>query len=610
MAHTRLRPLFSYLWAAAALTALGCLMGLLTLFLSANSYSKLPGEMLFSSYLDHPLLLTLNLLPPVVVMALGWFFSGRAWLGYLLGGVPSLLLAVVNYYKIALRGDPLLGADLLLAGEAADIVGGYTLEPSVCIQMALIWFTAGFFCALFFLPRLTHQTARLSGTLLCVSAIGWLFFSLYTDPGLYRETENAELINPWSDTEVYLSRGMLYPFLYSVQDMMPHPPEGYNKQQSAQLLSRYPDGDIPPEEKVNLVGIMLEAFCDLTDFPALAQQESVQQVYAPWHALEKDSVHGDLLTNIFAGGTVDSEWTFLSGFSQYDTFRSPTQSYVRYLSGQGYRTVFHHPGYSWFYNRANVNEYLGFDESLFSENYFEDYVDPVSAAWNSDDVVVDHLLKEARREDTPTFSFTVTYQNHGPYSPHESTPVRLTPEDTGWSEESCGILNSYLNGISKTVASMERLLAGLEEEAAPTVVVLFGDHKPWLGNGESVYHEIGVSFDLGSVDGFSNYYSTPYLIWANSAARKVLDNDFTGEGRTISPCFLMTELFDLCGWEGPGFMRLGRETREISPLLHARGLFLREDALTDVLPAPENEACMDYLRAQYYREHHDSPKKK
>ena len=149
---------------------------------------------------------------------------------------------------------------------------------------------------------------------------------------------------------------------------------------------------------------------------------------------------------------------------------------------------------------------------------------------------------------------------------------------------------------------MERLLTELEKESEPTVVVLFGDHKPWLGNGESVYHELGISFDFSTTEGFSNYYSTPYLIWANSAAKKVLNNNFTGEGRSISPCFLMAELFDLCGWEGPGFMQLSREMREISPLLHARSLFLYEDALTDTLPSPESEICMDFLRAQYYRE--------
>lgn len=609
MARIRLKAL-PHLWAAGCLTALGILIGLLILFLGSMAYIKLPSSQLLHSYFQNPLLLALNLLPPVALMWMFYLLFGRVWAGYLGGAVPCLMVAIVNYYKISLRGDPLLGADLLLAGEAAGIVGGYTLEYTTTVQAVLICAAAGFFFVLLLVPaKLKCKPLRLVGTLVCIAGIAGGFASLYTSSDIYAKTKNDALINPWSDVEVSLSRGVLYPFLYSVKDMMPHPPSGYSREQAARLFSDYPDEDIPVQQQVNVVGIMLEAFCDLTDFPALAAQDSVQEVYAPWHALEEQGVHGNLLTNIFAGGTVDSEWTFLTGFSQYDSFRSPTQSYVRYLREQGYHTVFHHPGYSWFYNRANVNEYLGFHESLFSEGYFEKYVDPVSAAWNSDDAVVDHLLSEQRSTGgIPTFSFTVTYQNHGPYSPHESTPVRITPLESGWSEESCGILNSYLTGIFKTISSMNRLLTGLEAESAPTVAVLFGDHKPWLGNGESVYQELGISFDFSTLEGFSNYYATPYLIWANSAAKELLDRDFTGKGRDISPCFLMTELFDLCGWEGPGFMQMAREIREISPLLHSRGLFLQDDTLIDILPSPENEIYMDYLRAQYYREKDDTPK--
>lgn len=131
---------------------------------------------------------------------------------------------------------------------------------------------------------------------------------------------------------------------------------------------QYRDADIPDEQKVTVVGIMLEAFSDLTDFPALGELSSVRGVYEPLHELEKRSVSGDLLTNIFAGGTTDTEWGFLTGYSEHEEFRSATDSFVRYFKAQGYDTLYRHPGYSWFYNRSNVNEYLGFDESVFNES--------------------------------------------------------------------------------------------------------------------------------------------------------------------------------------------------------------------------------------------------
>ena len=134
--------------------------------------------------------------------------------------------------------------------------------------------------------------------------------------------------------------------------------------------------------------------------------------------------------------------------------------------------------------------------------------------------------------------------------------------------------------------------------------MVFGDHKPWLGNDASVYQELGVSFELGTVEGFYNYYSTPYLIWANSAAKEVLGREFIGDGGDMSPCFLMTELFDCCGWEGPAFMRLARATRAYTPLAHVQGLFLMDGAVVEKTALPENilEHYLRYRRVEYWRE--------
>lgn len=595
-------------WLGLCLTGLGCCIGLLTLLLGAAACVKLPGGALFLSYLKHPLLLCLNLLPPVALVWLFYFLTGRAWAAYLGGAVPSLLIALVSYFKIQLRGDPLLGADLLLASEAGGMMGNYTLDLTWVVWVTAGCFLAGLLFSIFLMPRgIRGKKVRIFGALSGLLILICSYFGLYTNASIYGKTANTEYINPWSDVEVYASKGVLYPFLYSTRDMFPTPPEGYDKASAQAVLDGYADADIPDNEKVNVVGIMLEAFCDLTDFSALSGLEGVQKAYQPWHELEKQAVHGDLLTNIFAGGTVDSEWCFLTGYSQYDQFRSPTDSYVWYLRDQGYDTLYHHPGYNWFYNRQNVNEYLGFQESFFTENCFGELVDPNHAVFRSDKEVVDYLIDELEeKRENPLFSFSVTYQNHGPYSA-ETEQLAITPAETGWSQESCGILSSYLNGVSDTIANMTRLLNTLEEQSQPTVVVLFGDHKPWMGNGDSVYTEMGVNFDLGTMDGFTNYYSTPYLIWANSAARETLDADFTGEGGSFSPCFLMPKLFDLCGWEGSGFMQLAREMRQISPLVHSLGLFTDDGRLVDSLSTENTEFYRNYLHAQYWRETEKDP---
>ena len=305
-----------------------------------------------------------------------------------------------------------------------------------------------------------------------------------------------------------------------------------------------------------------------------------------------------------------SDLAFVAGYSDHEDFRAPAGSYAWYLRSQGYQTFGSHPGYAWFYNRQNVNEYLGFQDYRFLENYYGDYMDAVAAVCNSDSFLfgaeLDYL--EERIKEGPCFSFSVTYQNHGPYeSDRARGAVFLTPEETGLSLESCAILNNYFDGILRTIQAVEEAVQRLEEMEEPVVLVLFGDHKPWSGNGNSVYQELGLDFDLSTLEGFYDYYSTPYLIWANPAAKEVLGREFLGDGGDFSPCFLMAEVFDQCGWEGPGFMKLSREMREATPLVHKTDRFLKDGRLADALEGEDLEVFQRFLWAQYYREHEFKP---
>ena len=594
-----------HIWMALALTGMGCCIGGLSLLFSASAYARLAGWEIFRSYFKIPLLLALNLLPPVLLIWLFYFLFRRAWAGFAASYLLTIGIALVNYYKIRLRGDPLLAVDLRLAAEAGGIAGRYTLDVTPLVRFSLLCFAAGLLFSIFLMPGGPRDwRKRAVGALGCLALMGVSFVSLYSSPRIYNMTANEQFINKWSAVEVFLSKGCAYPFLYSVQDMFPDPPEGYDRERAAAEFVQYEDSDIPEEKKVSVMAVMLESFCDLTDYEAMAVQEKVAEVYAPWHALEEESVSGDLLTNIFAGGTVDTEWAFLTGFSEHDEFRSPVDSYVWYFQKQGYQTFGGHPGYGWFYNRQNVNQYLGFEEYWFHENHYE--IDPTVAVWNSDLEVAKEMAAQLKdgMEDGPCFAFHVTYQNHGPYSLEPSKRGEyVTSAGTGMSEESCNILNNYLGGISITIQAMTELKRDLEALDEPVVLVLFGDHKPWLGNGDSVYIEMGVHFNIETPEGLYNYFSAPYLIWANSAAKGVLGGGFTGDGGDFSPCFLMPKVFDLCTWEGPGFMKLSREIRAVTPLVHAWDWFWIDGAPVDALEGDALAAYQRYRQIQYYREH-------
>ena len=589
-------------WRILVLTGLGIALGIVSLILTAVAYMPLDaGEIFHSYFYENRLVAIINCIPPVGLIWLGWFLTRRGWAAYLLACMPCVAVGVVNYFKISLRSDPLLCGDVLLAAEAGGIVSGYELEMTPVLWLCLGCVFAGLLFAAIFLPKSTMKwPERLFGLLSCAGILFSCMVGIFLGSDYEQKLTNNTYINQWSDVEVYVSKGALYSFLHSARDMFYEPPAGYQADIAQMVFEQYKDADIPEEKKVSVMGIMLEAFVDLTDFPALAGEQGVQELYAPWHELEKESISGDLLTNIFAGGTVDSEWGFLTGYSRHDDFRTPTDSFVWYLREQGYQTFYDHPGHGWFYNRQNVNEYLGFESQRFTENYYGALVHPTSAIWNSDHILFPELAKQLKErvKDGPCFSFSVSYQNHGPY---DTTPVEETPRVTCLDEESNNIFNHYLRGLGKTLTHLTAMVEELEAMDEPVVLVLFGDHKPWAGNAESAYAAAGVSFDISTEEGFYNYYSTPYLIWANPAAKEALGNRFVGRGEDVSPCFLMAELFDACGWEGSGFMQTQRRVRDITPLLHVRNLYW-QNGLTDKLSTISAGTVDCYLWAEYYRE--------
>ena len=596
------------LWVFLWLTVFGLGIGLLSLYLAAYSCPGIDAQALWASYFKLPLLVVMNLLMPLLLVYLGFFLFARPWAAYLLSAVPFLTLALANYYKIQLRGDPVLASDLRLLRTAGGIMGNYSFELSAPVGIVAAGFVTMLLLSILLLRR-EHMSRheRLAGLMLLLSLTLAGGFELYPDADIYEKTANSGLINPWSETEIYVSRGTTYPFLYSVQDMLPNAPSGYRESEASSTLASYEDQDIPEGEKITVVGIMLEAFSDMTDFPVLDEVPAIHKIYEPLHELEERSVSGRLLTNIFAGGTVDTEWGYLTGYSEHEEFRSPVNTYVRYFKSQGYDALYRHPGYSWFYNRSNVNEYLGFDESVFNDTGFGDLISISDALYHSDKVLVDYLLNDidSRTEtDDPLFLFSVSYQNHGPYPSETYWEEYVTPEMTGWSMESCCVINNYLAGIRSTVNEMCRMTEELEARKEPIVFVFFGDHKPWMGNGNSVYTEMGINMDVSTLDGFYNYYATPYVIYANQAARDLLGNDFAEPGGDFSPCFLMAKVFDECGWEGPGLMQLQREMREVSPLMSSNGWRMQNGQLTMELDGTAEDENGRYLRAQYYIETH------
>lgn len=581
---------YNSLFTPMALVVMGIGTGLVSLLIGASVF----GLPMFFSYFSSPLLILFNLLPPVLFTLFFYYATGRAWLGFLVPAVPILLLSVVSYFKMQVRAEPLYFSDYQLADEALKTVGGYELIVNWKVWFAALYTVGGTVAAFLFLKHRPRTETRLIGAAAAAVAMMAIYTFVYTDEKLYESVKGSYDINPFSNAENYIVRGFVYPFIGNIGAQAMEKPDDYKEFDAAQALAAHESDVIPVGEKVNIVSVMLESYADLSVYESI---DFELDVYGPLHALEREALHGSLVNNIFAGGTINTERSFLTGYTTLDDFLAPENSYVYYLKEQGYHVEGFHAGDSWFYDRKTVNARMGFDTYYFLED-FEN-----SDRWDGFFFSKILELYENRDPAVPYFSYNLSYQNHGPYDSEVTTDTAYLKKD-GLSDKTYAILNNYLEGVNTTTQHITQLIDYFRDRREPVVVVLFGDHKPWLGDGNSVFHELGINIDLSTAEGFYNFYTTPYIIWANEAAKAVLSSEFMGNGGDFSPCFLMNRLFEECAWGGNAYMKAANELFEHVPVVNSATGYFVEDGVVTTRLSPENDQTYeDFLKIEYYWKH-------
>ena len=552
------------------LTALLLIIGVLAVSVSALVLSVVPrNSELFWVLMSDRTTVLLNTLPIALLTAVLYFATGRAWISFLSTSLLTFVIAEINFYKISFRDDPFVFSDIFLIGEAKEMTGEYKLFwdwPS----MAVLGIIAGFTVLLFFFAKARPKLAitRFALTfVLCVAILGTGKNYYISNNKLYNAMWHEEFGNKWKDANQYMSRGVIYSFIRSIKDASNAPPDEYDESIAKDTLSKYQDSDIPDNKKVHTISIMLEAYNDFSKFEGI---DFENDPYKNFHALQKDSYSGKLYTNIFSAGTIDTERAFLTGYSDTDLKKKTTPSHVQYFKSQGYFTQAMHPGYAWFYDRKNIDSFLGFESLKFYEDSYKDVDEEtlksgLYCGMLSDPDFFDSIISEFEKavdEDKKYFNFSVTYQNHGPYDPVNYSPTNYAVKKDSYTDEGYAIFNNYLSGINKTDLALKELRDYVDKSEEPIVLILFGDHNPWLGDNNSVYEMLGINLDLETEEGGKNYYETPYVIYANKAAKKALGKDIKGKGDTISPMFLMQEYFEIAGLEGSQYIKYLNDLRD------------------------------------------------
>ncbi|HEY4544617.1 MAG TPA: sulfatase-like hydrolase/transferase, partial [Tissierellaceae bacterium] len=159
--------------------------------------------------------------------------------------------------------------------------------------------------------------------------------------------------------------------------------------------------------------------------------------------------------------------------------------------------------------------------------------------------------------------------------------------------------------INETDKALRKLVDYFDKEDEPVVLVFFGDHNPWLGDENKGYKMLNIDMGLEDEESFKNYYTTPYVFWANDKAKEVIGNDFKKEGEDVSPNFLMTELFEVLNYPGDEYMQYSKDLKNNYFTVNNDMFFRQADGnYTRQLEGEDFKVWREFNSVQYYHGRH------
>lgn len=605
----------------AILLGLACSVVVTLFVLWAHPVSVLA---MLGKMLRQPLILFLNWLPIALLTAAFAFAFRNVFFSSALVGLIAGAMSIINRVKLTIRGEPFVPRDISLIKEAADAAGSYDMTLPWFQIGCLVVMTAVFIALGVLLPLKKSEDApkkrgalvRVMGFVLCLAVLVGAVGLVYSSTDLYNSFETTE---PYNLSSVNNELGFAYYFCYHFSTYKIEKPEGFDRDEAASWETGYESA--PDAADVNVVFVMNEAFSDILneDVFVFPEGENPMEVYNTL-AEGENAWAGHIVVPYFAGGTADTEFDVASGMqtnllnpaapslTAFRTVNRDLDSIFRVFGADGYTSCFMHPGQSWFYNRENVYDWFGADESFFVEDFDAEY----KGSWVTDESVLRELVSRFEEKSAGgglDFTYAVTIQNHMSYTaekygdyvcPEVETTAELSPEIQT-------AVNVYAEGIRDANAMLEDLTEFYSEQSEPVLLVFFGDHLPYLGDNRQGYAELGLpaASVTGGEDPFAAY-TAPVLFWCNDAAAEALDFanaiealDLPADGR-ISACYLGAVVLELTGRGevSPWFAFLNEMRREL-PVLH-NGYYESADGEITTEPTAEEAALVSRMRCWAY----------
>lgn len=543
----------------AAIAATVFLMAVI-LVAAVEALSGRPASDIGAFVLSRPGLSTVAV---IFVIALGVdVLMGRSFRSLILLVPATLVLASISREKQRYLSDPLYPSDLLFARQINELLPVMVkAHPAAAVGAAVAGATAlaliayGVWLTWNRLPVLSSR-ARLFRLLLVLPFLFSFTPMLNARDATWLRDRLGIIPMMWDQAANYRHNGFLLAFTMNVPMSQVFAPPGYDAQAIAKIPVDPAAFTMARKAAPDVIVIMSESLWDPTRLPGVTFGSDPMPTI-------RNAQSGQIFSPEFGGMTANVEFEALTGFSNaflpyggipYQQYiRRPLPSLANLFKEKGYTAVALHPFKAWFWNRENVYRDLGFD-SFLSQEQLPDL--EKRGIFASDEALTQQIIQTAEAADQPLFLFAVTLQGHGPYEADRYPQSRITI-DSALSASAAQQLRTFAEGVREADESLAALMRWAEGRQRETLIVLFGDHLPPLGQVymESGYMPDAVATRRASLETMKREHETPLVVWSSKTG------PVQGLG-AISPSLLPYHIVRTAGFTDPFYTGVLGEVAE------------------------------------------------
>lgn len=493
-------------------------------------------------------------------------FAGKIKFGLVLTTLLTGIIGIINHFITAFRGTPLVPWDIFSLNVALTVLPTFKFTIT---KQAILGFIL-FILTLIILAKVkltTFKNGKLKKTYRVFACSGIIIFVICFY--LTNIISWFDLDENWDPKEEYHNNGLVASIFKQSRNLIIEKPNGYDVESLEKLASTI---NVPivkksaDEEYPNIIVIMNESFADLQ----IVGDFSTNTEYLPFfNSLKENTIKGNLHVSIFGATTPNSEWEVLtSNTMAFVPKRTvPYQQYVLRKSYSlasifkelNYSTTAIHCYYPQGYNRNLAYPRLGFDKfysmyELKNLNYIREYPDDSSTYKNIIDIY-------ENKGNQKMFNFTLTMQNHGSFT-DENFKNTVIAENGQYPK-----LNQYLSLIKIADESLKELITYFSNQDEHTIIVLFGDHQPYVE--DEFYNEMlsQTYDDITSKEAVEKKYITPFMIWANYDIDENKYSDITD----ISTNYLSSLILDVANIQKTPYLQFLDQLRKEIPIITGNG---------------------------------------